>query len=117
MKTCSSAISLIVALALALSIAVQESESASLLRAITTLTEVERNEVFAGIVDSTKDHSCRTVTHSLIRGVDSEENVYVTVRCGDGVDYQLQLNQARSGVMPCSVLELVAQTDCWKPLP
>ena len=110
-------VGLIVTLILALSPIAQESESASLLRDITNLTEVERNDTLAAIVDSTQDHSCRAVTHSFIRGVDREGNLYVAVRCSEGVDYVLQINEARSGVMVCSVLELVAQMGCWTPLP
>ena len=92
--------------------ATAESET---IRQAVNLTELERNALFAGIVDSTKDHTCSKVTHSILRGVDDEGNLYVTVRCSDGGDYQLQLSDTRSGVLECSIVEGMFEIDCWKP--
>ena len=87
----------------------------SLLEVIQNLTEAERHENFRQIVDSSADHSCSEVTHSVIRGVDPFGDVYVTVRCSDGMDYGLALSSGDSGVMACELLETVTQLDCWHP--
>ena len=87
----------------------------SLLEVIQDLTEAERNENFRQIVDSSADHSCSEVTHSVIRGVDPFGDVYVTVRCSDGMDYGLALSSGDSSVMACELLEAVTQVDCWPP--
>ena len=87
------------------------------LAGVLALTETERNQSFAEVIESTEDnYACQRVTHSFVRGTDSAGNVYVAVRCEGGEDYNLSLSVSRSGVMPCKLLKVVAQLDCWKPL-
>jgi len=95
--------------------AASTAQGVDMMATITDLSESERNKMFATIVDSSEDHSCQTVTHSLVRG-DVEGEVFVTVRCDDGTDYGLRLAENRSGVMTCAMLESVTDLDCWHPL-
>ena len=113
MPATKSTVGLIVASALLSSSAF--AQEPSLLEVIRDLTETERNENFKQIIDSSGDHSCSEVTHSVIRGVDQFGDVYVTVRCSDGMDYALALSSDRSGVVACELLEAMTQLDCWHP--
>ena len=105
----------VVAISSAIALSAVVATGSETIRRVIDMTERERNAAFAGIVDSTPDHACAKVTHSILRGIDDEGNIYVTVRCGDGADYQLQLSDTRSGVLECSIVETIARVRCWEP--
>ena len=84
-------------------------------------TETLRNMAFSGVVSSS-GNECPTVTHSFIRGTDSEGTVYVGVRCQNRNDY-LTLESGGGGtkILTCAQADAIMQSmglsiGCWNPL-
>ena len=67
------------------------------LQKMKSYTEVMRNLAYRGVIIST-GNECYEVTHSFVRGADSEGTVYVTVRRRDGEDYLIMGKQPGAGV-------------------
>ena len=81
--------------------------------------EILRNMAFQGVILSS-GYSCRSVTHSFIRGSTPDGTVFVAVRCQDGDDYMIMENGIDEGakVLTCAqanaiFLKAGIVDNCW----
>ncbi len=85
--------------------------------------ETIRSLAWQGVIISTGEQ-CSEVTHSFIRGEDTDGTVYMTVRCRNGDDYMIMEGGdigEGSRVLTCSEAQAIMRgmgiTDnCWLPL-